>query len=177
MHLIHMPTQCVPFLPRAGIPYLERGVIRSRHDEVSRWAKGAPTHITAMPTQCANQGRVWQVWQLVPACQVWSGNVPLECLAQVREFLQVHEATIEDRSKIMIGSTAIEQMAHIGEVVCEQAQWHISGHPLLSKRQVSLGSVCLTHQCFVGQVTQILHGGNQFRKSSGSDEVLCEMIP
>ena len=59
----------------------------------------------------------------------------------------------------------------------EQAQWHIRGHPLLSKRQVSLSSVGRAHECFVCQVAQILHGGNQLCKSPGSDEVLGEMIP
>ena len=89
----------------------------------------------------------------------------------------MHETTIEDRSKVMIGVTAVEQMAHVGEVALKQAQWHISGHLLLSKRQVSLGSVRSARECFGGQVAQILHRGNQFCKPSGSNEVLCEMIP
>src|SRR5436309_15223150 len=105
-----------------------------------------------MPAQGANQGRVWQVWQQVPACQVWARNVRFECLAQVREFLQVHEAAREDGSNFVKGAAAVEQMAHVGEVAPEQAQWHISGRPLLSERQVSLGSVSSARECFVCQV-------------------------
>src|SRR5436309_15556715 len=111
-----------------------------------------------MPTQRANQGRVWQVWQRVPAGQVWARDVRLEGLAQVREFLQVHEAAREDGSKVVIGATAVEQVAHVDEVALEQTQWHIGARPLLSERQVSLGSVSSARECFVGQVAQILHG-------------------
>src|SRR5439155_11002957 len=50
-------------------------------------------------------------------------------------------------------------------------------HPLLSKLQVSLNSVRRARECFVGQVTQILHSGNQLFNSPSSDEVLGEMIP
>src|SRR5437667_11351256 len=105
-----------------------------------------------MPAQRADQCWVWQIWQIwqqVPACQVWSRNVLLEGLAQVREILQMHESTVEDSSNFMIRVTAIEQMAHVGEVAREQAQWHITGHLLLSKRQVSLSSICCARKCFV----------------------------
>ena len=75
---------------------------------VSCWTDRTPIHLIRMPTQRANQCRVWQVWQQVPACQVWSRNVLLECLAQVREFLQMHESAIEDSSNVVISSTAVE---------------------------------------------------------------------
>src|SRR6266702_3938210 len=41
-----------------------------------------------MPAQCANQGRVWQVWQWVPACQVGARNVRLERLAEIARILR-----------------------------------------------------------------------------------------
>src|SRR5260221_694636 len=130
-----------------------------------------------MPAQRANQRRVRQVRQRVPACQVWARSIPLECLAQFREFFYMYESAVEDGSKIVICSTAVEQVAHVGEVALKQAQWHIGGHPVLSERQVSLGSVRSARECFGGQVAQILYSGNQFCKPSGSNEVLCEMIP
>ena len=87
------------------------------------------------------------------------------------------EAAIEDRQQFRDRCTAVEQVTHIGEVALEQVQWYIGGHPLLSKCQVSLSSIRCAYECFVCQVAQILHGGNQLFKSSGSDEVLGEMIP
>src|SRR6266480_6764544 len=156
-----MPTQCALFLTGARIPHLERPVPRGRHDKASRRTERTPPHITRMPAQRADQCWVWQVWQQVPAGQVWSRNVLLECLAKARELFQISESTIDDRSKVVICSTAIEQMAHVGEVAREQAQWYIIGHLLLSKRQVSLSNVRIVlDECFVGQVAQILHGGN-----------------
>src|SRR5437660_1352870 len=101
---------------RSYPPHLERFVTRSRHDIVSCRANRTPSHRTRMSTQRANQCRVWQVLQQVPACQVWARNVRLECLAQVREFWQVHEAAREDSSKVVIAATAVEQVAHVGEV-------------------------------------------------------------
>src|SRR6266567_8977653 len=130
-----------------------------------------------MPAQGANQGRVWQVWQQVPARQVGARNVRLEGLAQVRKFLQMREPAREYSTKVVIWSTAVEQVAHVGEVAREQAQWHISGRPLLSQRQVSLGSVGRAHACFVGQVAQILYGGHQLFEPSGGNEVPGKMIP
>ncbi len=130
-----------------------------------------------MSAQRTNQCRVWQIWQRVPACQVWSRNVLLEGLAQVGEFFHIREAAVEDGGKVVIGATAVEQVTHVGEVALKQAQWHINGHSLLSKCQISLGSVRCAHECFVCQVAQILHGVNQFCKPSGIDDVLGEMIP
>src|SRR6266566_856776 len=90
----------------------------------------------------------------------------------------MHESAVEDGSNVVIGATAIEQMDHVSEVAREQAQWNIIGHLLLSKRQISLGSVRIVlDECFVGQVAQILHGGNKLFKSGGLDEMLGEVIP
>src|SRR6266702_5144219 len=90
----------------------------------------------------------------------------------------MHESAVEDGSNVVIGATAIEQMDHVSEVAREQAQWNIIGHLLLSKRQISLGSVRIVlDECFVGQVAQILHGGNKLFKSGGLNEVPSEMIP
>src|SRR5260370_1223779 len=101
-----MPAQRVPLLSSARIPHLERVVMRGRYDGVSRWADRTPIHPIRVPAQRANQCRVWQVWQRVPACQVWARNVLLECLAQVREFLQMREPAVEDSSKVVISATA-----------------------------------------------------------------------
>src|SRR5437588_12923720 len=113
----------------------------------------------------------------MPACQERARNLLLEGLAQVREFFQVYESAREDGSKVGIGATAVEQVAHVGEVALEQAQWHIGGRLLLNKRQVSLGCVGSARECFVGQVAQIFHGGNQLFEPSGSYEVIGEVIP
>ena len=130
-----------------------------------------------MPEQRAHPCWVWQIWQQVPACQEWARNVRLEGLAQVREFLQVHEAAREEGSNLVICSTAVEQVAHVSEVAREQAQGHISGYLLLSKRQVSLSCVGSSRECFVDQVAQILHGGHQLCKPGSLGEVPGEVIP
>src|SRR5258707_1068739 len=83
---------------RARIPHLQGVVIRGRDDVVSRRADRTPSHLTPMPTKRANQRRVRQVRQRVPACQVWARDFLLECLAQVREIFQISESVIEDRS-------------------------------------------------------------------------------
>src|SRR5438093_154844 len=108
---MRMPTPGAALLSRTGIPHFERLITRARHDDVSCRADRTSPHIACMPAQRANQCRVWQVWQRVPACQVWSRNVLLEGLAQVREIFQVHEPAQEDGSKIVICSTEVEQVA------------------------------------------------------------------
>src|SRR6266700_1544905 len=82
IHPKRMPTQGVLFLARLGIPDLERLVTRCRYDKVFCWADRTTPHPICMPTQFANQCRIWQVRQQVPVCQIWSRNIPLECLAQ-----------------------------------------------------------------------------------------------
>ena len=69
-------------------------------------------------------------------------------------------------------------MDHISKVACEQVDLYISGRLMLSERQVSLGSIRIVlEECFVHQVAKILHGVNQFFKSSGSNKVPGKMIP
>ena len=89
----------------------------------------------------------------------------------------MHESAVEDGSKVVVGATSVEQVAHVREVAPEQAQWQIGGYPLRSLGQVSLGSVRLANECFVCQVAQIRHGGNQFFKPPGNGEVPGKMIP
>src|ERR1051326_2842787 len=89
----------------------------------------------------------------------------------------MHETAREDGSKVVICSTAVEQMAHVGEVALEQVQRYISGQLLLSEGQVGLDSVDSAHECFVSQVAQILHSDNQLFNSPGGGEVSGEMIP
>ncbi len=79
-----------------------------------------------------------------------------ECPAQMSDkclrVRAVARASYRGQRNFVISVTAVEQVAHVGEVAREQVQWQISWHSLLSESQVSLGSIDSAHECFLGQV-------------------------